>query len=315
MAGVVTGRVMSGYLGAPRGDRHSIRDEVVMRSAGSPPAMIRRLRLGDVGCCVFEGTDVEVCPHRWRPSRDGIVIGYLADGAVHVAQDEREVALRPGQLVFYDSVTPYRVRADVPHRFLIAHVRWQALRVRMADRDAVVARELSAIPATVPLAAMLGTIADGRADPAAAASVHLGDAVVAAVHAVVADVRGAVVSDRSARLFHELTQWLDAHLADRELSPDVLAARHFLSQRYIRKVFADHGTTVLAYVRRQRLVRIRDELLDPGCADEPVSAVAARWGFTDPSVFTRAFTREFGQGPQSFRREAGPRPDIAAPRE
>lgn len=315
MADVVTGRVMSGYLGAPRGDRHSIRDEVVMRSAGPPPAMIRQLRLGDVGCCVFEGTDVVVRPHRWRPSWDGIVIGYLAEGAVHVAQDGREVVLRPGQLVFYDGVTPYRVRAYVPHRFLIAHVRSQALRLRMEDRDAVVARDLSAHAATVPLAAMLGTIADGGADPAAAASAHLGDAVVACVHAVVADVRGVVVSDRSTMLFHELTEWLDAHLADRELSPDALAARHFLSQRYIRKVFADHGTTVLAYVRRQRLLRIRDELLEPGSADEPVSTVAARWGFNDPSVFTRAFTREFGQGPQSFRREAGARPDIAPPRE
>jgi AraC-like DNA-binding protein len=43
-----------------------------------------------------------------------------------------------------------------------------------------------------------------------------------------------------------------------------------------------------------RLDRIRDELLQPGNAHVPVSVLAARWAYDDPSVFSRAFTRQFG---------------------
>jgi AraC-like DNA-binding protein len=298
------GRVFRDYLGTRPGDTEPVRDAVVVRSDAAVPVILRQLRLGDVNVCLFAGEDVDVTPYRWRSANDGVVLGYVAAGAVRVGQDHRTVELGAGQVAMYDGVTPYRLRAEGRHRFLVAHIRARALSICPEDRDLLVARGLSAFAGATALAAILGAVDEAGLDPARGAGQHLGEAIVACVRAIVAEARGAGAGSRSTALFEILTAWLDTHLSDDILTPDLLAAHHFLSSRYVRKLFADHGTTVTAYVRLRRLERIRDELLQRSAAHLPVSAIGARWGYKDPSVFSRAFHRQFGQGPQSFRREA-----------
>jgi len=124
--------------------------------------------------------------------------------------------------------------------------------------------------------------------------------VAACVHAVIADTDLTSSTDRSVSLFHQLTCWLDDHLADEHLSARALADNQFLSARYIRKVFAEHGTTVSGYVKQRRLQMIRNDLLDPRQDFVRVSVIAARWGFRDPSVFSRAFHSAFGGQPAAL---------------
>ena len=297
MNSLSSGRVFTGYLGARP---EQVRDEVVVRAAGPLPVLTWHVRLGDVTCCLFDGDDVDVCPHRWESVNDGIVVGYVARGSVSVTQDRQTVEVPAGRIVLYDGLTPYRVRSAAAHRFLIAHVRAPAVRMRRQSRDALVATDLSGSPPATALAGMLGALAGCDREPNAAAAAHLGDAVVACLHALAAEVRG-IGDDRSTALFAELTEWLDGNLADPALSAQRLAAAKFLSARYVRKVFADHDTTVSAYVRTQRLERIRDDLLAPWSVHLPVSAIAARWGYPDATVFTRAFARQYGEAPQRFR--------------
>lgn len=297
MSSLPPGRVFGGYLGARP---EQVRDEVVVRSAGQLPVLTWQVRLGDVKCCLFDGDDVDVWPHRWESVSDGIVVGYVVRGSVSVTQDRRTVEVSSGRIVLYDGVTPYRIRSSAAHRFLIAHVRASAVRLRRENRDTLVATDLSGFPSASALAGMLGALAGSAREPNVAAAAHLGDAVVACLHALAAEVRG-VGGDRSTALFAELTDWLDGNLADPELSAERLAAAKFLSARYVRKVFADHDTTVSAYVRTQRLERIRDDLLAPWSVHLPVSAIAARWGYPDATVFTRAFARQYGEAPQRFR--------------
>ncbi|GAA3383713.1 helix-turn-helix domain-containing protein [Cryptosporangium minutisporangium] len=310
-AAAPAGRVLEGYIGSRPGDPEPVRDRILLRSQGTFPAISRRLRLGDVDLCLFEGADVDVTPcapasadRSWTDAR-GMVLGHVVSGEVQIAQDGREVVLAPGQVALYDAVTPYRIRAAWQHRYLIAHIRGRALRMRREDRDALVARDLSAFCAAAALAGLVGgLIVDDRRRPVQAAGQYLGDAIVACVHAIVAEARGTGGGPRSALLFAELVGWLETHLADPGLTTERLAAAHYLSPRYVRKLFAHHDTTVTGYLRLRRLERIRDELLQPGSADVPVSAIAARWGFAEPSVFSRAFTRQFGRGPQRFRKDA-----------
>ncbi|MFJ1547744.1 helix-turn-helix domain-containing protein [Streptomyces sp. NPDC088246] len=49
------------------------------------------------------------------------------------------------------------------------------------------------------------------------------------------------------------------------------------------------GTTVNAWVRTRRLEVVREELAQAGAAHRSIAAVAARWGFTNPSHFSRTF--------------------------
>lgn len=302
-------RLIEGYLDTGRIASDPPRDTVLVRSDDYFPTAERLWHLGDVGACLFAGSSVDATPYR-RGSTDpadepvGIAVGYVVDGAVQVSQDGRTVDLRAGQLVLYDGATPFSLHSDCPHRYLVAFIPGQVLQLRRDVRDVLIAHDVDDYASTALLAGLLAALVDADPDSAPGVGQHMGEAIIAVVRALVAEVRTTVVGERSTELFADLVAWLDAHLADAGVTTERLAAEHFLSPRYIRKLFADHDTTVRAYLRRARLERIRNELLQPSAADLPVSAVAARWGFKDPSVFSRAFTRQFGQGPHNFRKDS-----------
>lgn len=62
------------------------------------------------------------------------------------------------------------------------------------------------------------------------------------------------------------------------------------------------GVTPLEYVRDERMRAARAELLAaPGA---PVTAIAQRWGFTNPGRFSAHYRRLFGEYPRDTRRQA-----------
>jgi AraC-like DNA-binding protein len=52
----------------------------------------------------------------------------------------------------------------------------------------------------------------------------------------------------------------------------------------------------------RRLDRCRRDLADPLLADQPVSAIAARWGYRNPAHFTRLFRGYYEVIPSDYRR-------------
>lgn len=301
--------MFEGYLDTRRPPSEPAHDAVLVRSPGPLPEATRKWRLGDVDACLFEGGAIDVVPYRWPapppvPAVTGVVLGHVVAGTVEVTQGQRRALLRAGDTLFYDVTCPFGLRAEAAHRYLVASIPEPALGLRQEDRAALVARPLQGYVGASALGAVLASIVEVADGPTPGVGPHLGSAIVACARAVIAEARGAVAGDRSTVLFEELAAWLDAHLAEPDATTERLAAEHFLSARYVRKLFADHGTTVSAYVRRARLERIRDELLQPWAAHLPVAAVAARWGFREPSVFSRAFAKEFGQAPRGYRRDS-----------
>jgi AraC-like DNA-binding protein len=117
------------------------------------------------------------------------------------------------------------------------------------------------------------------------------------------DRREAVPPDsRQRALVLRIHAFLEEQLADPELSPRVIAAAHFISVRYLHKLFETQGTTVVAWIRQRRLDRCRRDLLDPGLQTLPVSAIGARWGFIDAVHFNRVFRAAYGIPPGEYRR-------------
>src|SRR4051794_21274008 len=55
-------------------------------------------------------------------------------------------------------------------------------------------------------------------------------------------------------------------------------------------------------VIQRRLEGARTELVDAGSRDRSIAMVARRWGFTDPSYFSRRFRQAFGLTPRDWRR-------------
>lgn len=98
--------------------------------------------------------------------------------------------------------------------------------------------------------------------------------------------------------------FIEERLGDPQLSPSMIAAAHFISTRYLHRLFEYEGKTVSAWVRSRRLERCRRDLLDPAMLSRPVATIAMRWGFTDPGYFSRVFREVYGLPPGEYRRLA-----------
>jgi AraC-like DNA-binding protein len=108
---------------------------------------------------------------------------------------------------------------------------------------------------------------------------------------------------RQAVTYRQVLAFIEAHLADRDLTPASIASAHHVSVRSLYRLFAGEGRTVAAWIRHRRLDRCRRDLADPGLAGQPIHAIAARWGFTDSAHFTRLFTAVVGVGPLAYRQD------------
>jgi AraC-like DNA-binding protein len=105
-------------------------------------------------------------------------------------------------------------------------------------------------------------------------------------------------------LLSTIQAFIQQHLGDPALSPAAIAAAHHMSLRSLHQLFHDEGLTVAGWIRRRRLESCRRDLSDPALAVRPVAAIAARWGFSSPADFSRAFRAVHGLPPAEYRMSA-----------
>jgi transcriptional regulator GlxA family with amidase domain len=105
-----------------------------------------------------------------------------------------------------------------------------------------------------------------------------------------------------ARASADLTRfvpWLEARL-ERDITVEGMASAMGMSERsFHRRCMAAFGMAPGKLLAELRFDRARTLLGDPTV---PVRSVAARSGFSDPTAFSKAFTRRFGASPTSYRR-------------
>ncbi|MFF1444324.1 helix-turn-helix domain-containing protein [Streptomyces sp. NPDC058295] len=100
-------------------------------------------------------------------------------------------------------------------------------------------------------------------------------------------------------------EYVELHLTDPDLSPEVIARAHHISVRYLHKLFKDEGTSVGRWILRRRLEECRRDLLRYGRGGRTIAAVAARWGFLSATHFSRVFRSAYGMSPREWRDTAG----------
>jgi AraC-like DNA-binding protein len=106
---------------------------------------------------------------------------------------------------------------------------------------------------------------------------------------------------RQQAMVARIRAFIDRRLGDPGLSPAQIAAAHHISVRTLQKLYQTEDDTITASIRRRRLERCRQDLLDSGLHRRPVGAIGARWGFPDAASFSRAFRAAYGLPPAEYR--------------
>lgn len=243
-------------------------------------------------------------------------LALTATGRQTIEQGRAYAALGPGDLVLYDSSRPFTATSG-PHGDGTRALVLQFPRALLPLPDNAVA-PLCGTPldggAGVGrlLSDLLTGLVEAQADLDPGDLARLGSTVVDLAAAVLAHHCGRQVPlpDDSRRrvLYEQACAYITGHLHDPGLGPVMVASAHFISTRYLHRIFQQHGTTVGDFVRRSRLARCRRDLSDPAQHAVPVGAIGVRWGYPTPSAFTRAFRTAMGVTPSEFRARAGSRP-------
>ncbi|MEU4293592.1 helix-turn-helix domain-containing protein [Kribbella sp. NPDC026596] len=106
-------------------------------------------------------------------------------------------------------------------------------------------------------------------------------------------------------LFTRITWYVRQHLGDPHLTPARVAAEHYISLRYLYKLFAGHDLSFEQWLISERLEAARRQLASPASRHHSIATVAAHWGFNDPSHFARRFRHAYGLSPSDWRRSRG----------
>ena len=112
------------------------------------------------------------------------------------------------------------------------------------------------------------------------------------------EARGLVNSEKDKDLLDKLNRVMDENLMNSELDVEFLCNAIGVSKTSLfQKIKSITGQSIVEFIRTFRLKRSVQLMTEE---DVPLSDVAYRVGFQDPSYFSKVFKKEFGKSPSQF---------------
>ncbi len=248
--------------------------------------------------------------HARRDGLEDYSLIFQLSGRSAIDHSDRLLELDTGDLILVDPTRPITVFNEpgvvrhmalhLPRRQLVAHLGFEPKGV--LHRGGTAANRLLL---QLMIEASRG---NGPSDdlPAAQMQLVVYD-LLAALFAPSGDERGSAHTDK---LFAGICNMIEAHLADPDLTPSVIAAEARISVRYLQKLFSARGTTCSHFIHSLRLDHA-SRLLQRRTlsrSEEPLSEIAFACGFLDYAHFSRKFRERFGHPPSAHSVVAGRKP-------
>jgi AraC-like DNA-binding protein len=252
-----------------------------------------------VRSCLLSGTRHSV--HR-SPSACGPEMGILKviSGRTRLEQGGQSFDLAPSSIILFDNSRPYQldIYEDFEHTvFLLDREDWspEALAFERYGYKC-----LPESPFTKILGGLLENIARTAPEMTAAQLQQIAHPVTQfALIAMHGDSETKADGRTRQFLFQRICADIRNRLSDPDLTPIDLAQRHRISLRYLHKIFAMNGMSVMGFVRHERLAKCSADMRR--CPrEEKLATIAARWGFDDYTSFRRAFALRYGVSPSAF---------------
>ncbi|WP_436536140.1 helix-turn-helix domain-containing protein [Actinoplanes sp. HUAS TT8] len=283
------------------GNLETFQDELA--ASGFPPLVNKlagadfrgRIATRDLGPLRLVSLDTpeSACIGRERNASGGenLAVKVMTRGRTRIEQGRGDAELGPADLVLLDPTRTLRFESTAAAHVTILVPR-RELRIRPTQIDRLVGRRIDGRHGPGALVSVLArqsalSATDFREAEALRSAAAVIELIAVALEARLGDEQPA--PDEWLR--NRIAGYIEARLADPDLSPLGIATAHHISVRRLHKLFEDQPLTVAALIRRRRLERCRAELTAGG---RTVTAVAARWGFSDATHFSKLFKSTFG---------------------
>jgi AraC-like DNA-binding protein len=240
-----------------------------------------------------------------KDGRDIIAVSILRSGEASATQFNKELIGGVGSASVLSGVDPSVSTLNTDGSFITLALSRPAIAELAPDFTSAFGKPIPADdPALRLLIKYLDAVvaADELAHPEVARSVsaHILDLVALALGARGDQAEAALGGAKAARL-KALKSDVMSMLGNCDLSSEIIATRHSISSRYVRKLFEQEGTSFTAFVLGERLTRVKRMLRDSRHAHLTIAQLAHACGFNDISYFNRAFRRHYGATPTDVR--------------
>lgn len=266
-------------------------------------AQLDQLEFGPAKLYVVEAETQKV---RRTPARiahsDGAYyfLMQLRSGQARFRQASRECLLQPGDCVLVDCNQPYALDCLPTTKTVALRFKQEWLNNWVPSAERLAARPFSPSAGWgAALSVALANLEAATEHPLALPAGVIAEQI-AALFALAAGP-DSQVSSPADKLLSRLKQSIRDRCLEPHLTPADIAEAHGISRRYLHYVFANAGTTFGNELIRMRLEMAHRLLSDQRYSALPVSEVAARCGFAEPSHFARRFRKAYGLGPAAFR--------------
>jgi AraC-like DNA-binding protein len=225
-------------------------------------------------------------------------------GRCRISQDDRASTIAPGDMTHLDSSRPYVMRAMEPFELVSFSLPKAMLRSQI---DAISARTATRIPGNSSVGSLMAPFLSGLVDRLEHGEVEehhdeLSESIFAMLRALAFNGAGGTERAPSTALRPRIKAYIDARLDDPTLGPESIAAAHYISVRYLHKLFEPEGESVSEWIRNRRLDRCQRDLANPALAHQTIVTIASRWGLTNGPHFSRLFRARYGCSPREYRR-------------
>jgi AraC-like DNA-binding protein len=240
---------------------------------------------------------------------DVVILSVLRSGVGTTSQFGKELVCGAGSACLLMSTDPFTATLHTQGYFTTLALPRRTVAALIPDFTSTLGRQIPSGNKTLQLLTKYLDVVcgrDGLIDPEISGSVcgHILDLAALAIGA-----RGDVAESawknggKAARLSAIRIDIME-NLGRNDLSAEMIAGRHGISARYLRKLFEENETSFSSFVLAQRLVKARSMLIDPRYAHLNIAQTAQEIGFGDISYFNRAYRQRFGETPSEARARA-----------
>ncbi|WP_201585426.1 AraC-like ligand-binding domain-containing protein [Psychrobacter jeotgali] len=234
---------------------------------------------------------------------DSILLTFPLQGSVHFEQQKRELTCHPGQFFIELSHQPYQFYHTQTAELQVLKVPIGKLSSHQRLIEQYFAKPITTekgsgrllqhqITHTLHLATSL-TLSTTESQ---LLQQQLLDLIILTLHRPTLSLADSQVSTIKAAHLLRIENFIYFHLADPQLSPQLVAQACHISERYLHILFKEMPYTFAEWVKITRLA-VANKLLIKG-SHSSVADIGYQVGFTDQSYFSRIYKQQFGYSPK-----------------
>ncbi len=239
-----------------------------------------------------------------KHDKDSVFLTILMEGEAFVNRRQNFDVLKTGDLMLYDTNTPYLHGFPRLARQVVFDVPGSEFRRRFPGwdlRDAVHI-DGSTSSGTTIARSVRKTFSDVRARKYLAPEPDLVNDIWSALemsHDLV--FGGNDLTSYHLGILQRVRGFVRAHIGDPALNTEQVAQEIGMSSRQLNRILAAHGLTVKKLIVSERLNRAREIINYDRRGRTSLCELAYSCGFSGPSQFSKSFRRHFGHTPSEVR--------------